>query len=105
MGKITPRRTARAGGFGLVLIASVMVASGLSFAWDQTQPSPAEAAAAPAPAAVQLRPVDGGADYFAKYPNSLPTDPSYFPIGVWLESLIEPTDAPRGPAHGHESLR
>jgi hypothetical protein len=93
MGKITARRTVRAGGFGLVLIASVMVASGLSFVWDQTQSPPAEAVATAAP--VQLRAVDGGPDYFSKYPNSLPTDPSYFPIGVWLESLIEPTDAPR----------
>lgn len=93
MGKITPRRTTTAGGISLILIASVLVASGLSFIWEQTQSSPAEAVATPGP--VQLRAVDGGTDYFAKYPNSLPADPSYFPVGVWLESLIEASDAPK----------
>jgi hypothetical protein len=30
-----------------------------------------------------LTPVDGGANYYAKFSSPLPTDPSYFPIGVW----------------------
>ncbi|UKA51857.1 hypothetical protein LFT48_10205 [Arthrobacter sp. FW305-123] len=36
-----------------------------------------------------LRDVDGGPDYYAKFTNSLPTDPSFFPIGVWLESVLD----------------
>ncbi|MDV8147961.1 hypothetical protein [Arthrobacter sp. B10-11] len=63
--------------------------------WDQAQSSAAPALAADAPGPAQLRQVDGGPDYFAKFPNSLPSDPSYFPVGVWLESLMEPTDAPK----------
>jgi hypothetical protein len=89
MEKITPRRTVKTAriGFGAI-IALALVLSGGSFDGNQTRSS-----AAPAP--VHLRDVDGGPNYFAKYPNSLPTDPAYFPIGVWLESLMEPTDAPK----------
>lgn len=36
-----------------------------------------------------LRDVDGGPDYYARFTNSLPTDPSFFPIGVWLESVLD----------------
>jgi hypothetical protein len=42
---------------------------------------------------VPLRQVDGGADYYSKFPRSLPSDLSYFPIGVWLESVISRSDA------------
>ena len=95
MGKNTRRKTLRAGGVGLGLImGSALIGSGLSVVWNPAQSTPAEAAE-PAAGPVQLRQVDGGADYFSKYPNSLPAEPSYFPIGVWLESLIEPTDAPK----------
>ncbi|BCW58936.1 hypothetical protein [Arthrobacter sp. StoSoilB20] len=44
--------------------------------------------AAPASSPV-LRDVDGGPDYYGKFTNSLPTDPSFFPIGVWLESVLD----------------
>ena len=95
MGRITPSqdgpRPAESGSASSLHCRPV--ASGLSFTWNQTQSSPAEAVATAGP--VQVRPVDGGPDYFAKYPNSLPTDPAYFPVGVWLESLVEPTDAPK----------
>jgi hypothetical protein len=96
MEKITPRRTASAKRFGLgILIGSALLASGPSLVWDQTPSSAAPAQAAAAADPLQLRQVDGGPEYFAKYPKSLPADPSYFPIGVWLESLMEPTDAPK----------
>ena len=32
---------------------------------------------------VNLRPVDGGTDYYAQFSNPLPTSASFFPIGVW----------------------
>ena len=41
---------------------------------------------------VQLRDVDGGQDYYSLFSHSLPSDPSYFPIGVWLESVISQAD-------------
>ena len=47
-----------------------------------------------------LREIDGGPNYFAQFANSLPTDPSFFPIGVWFESVTSQTDInlerPRG---------
>ena len=39
-----------------------------------------------------LRDVDGGSTYYAKFTHSLPSDPSYFPIGVWFESVLEKAD-------------
>jgi hypothetical protein len=33
--------------------------------------------------AVSLRQVDGGPGYYGQFANALPSDPSYFPIGVW----------------------
>lgn len=93
MEKNTPRSTLRAGGISLAfLLASALVAAGM---WNQAQSSASPAQAASTPAPVQLREVDGGPNYFAKFPGSLPVDPAYFPIGVWLESLMEPTDAPK----------
>jgi hypothetical protein len=41
------------------------------------------------PPGVTLVPIDGGPDYFARWSNSLPTDPSFFPVGVWNETLAE----------------
>jgi hypothetical protein len=35
-----------------------------------------------------LRAVDGGAEYFAQFSNSLPSSPAFFPVGVWLESIL-----------------
>jgi hypothetical protein len=39
--------------------------------------------------AVRLRNVDGGQDYYGQFANGLPSDPSYFPLGVWFESVID----------------
>lgn len=39
-----------------------------------------------------LREVDGGPGYFSQFANSLPTDPSFFPIGVWFESVTSQAD-------------
>jgi hypothetical protein len=41
---------------------------------------------------VMLRSVDGGPSYYSKFSNSLPSDPSYFPIGVWLTSVTDQAD-------------
>lgn len=36
------------------------------------------------------RAVDGGAAYYDRFDPTLPGDPGYFPVGVWLESLTDP---------------
>ena len=41
---------------------------------------------------VVLRSVDGGPGYYSQFSNSLPSDPSYFPIGVWFESVTSQVD-------------
>jgi len=43
------------------------------------------------PPGVTLVPIDGGPDYFARWSNTLPTDPGFFPIGVWNETLADLT--------------
>jgi hypothetical protein len=40
-----------------------------------------------------MREVDGGAEAYSTYREGLPSNPDFFPIGIWLESVIEPTDA------------
>lgn len=40
----------------------------------------------------QLRDVDGGPDYYGQFSNPLPSDPSYFPIGVWFQSVVSQAD-------------
>jgi hypothetical protein len=40
----------------------------------------------------RLHPVDGGPDYYQKFSRSLPPDANYFPLGVWLESVLTQAD-------------
>ena len=42
--------------------------------------------------APRLRRVDGGPGYYGRFSNALPSRPSYFPIGVWFESVISQRD-------------
>lgn len=51
-------------------------------------------------ASIGLRPPDGGARYYAKYPHSLPADPAFFPIAVWFESVLSPADVAADKAAG-----
>ena len=37
--------------------------------------------------APRLRQVDGGPRYYSRFSHALPSAPSYFPIGVWLECV------------------
>ena len=39
------------------------------------------------PTGVSLQAIDGGQNYFGKWSNGFPTSPSYFPIGVFDQSL------------------
>jgi hypothetical protein len=56
--------------------------------------------AASAPVSVTVREVDGGAAYYARFTNPLPTDPSFFPIGVWFASVRSAADAATDKAAG-----
>ncbi|ACL41859.1 conserved hypothetical protein [Pseudarthrobacter chlorophenolicus A6] len=39
-----------------------------------------------------LRTVDGGLNYYGKFNNPLPATPDYFPIGIWLETILNQDD-------------
>lgn len=41
---------------------------------------------------MEIRNVDGGPHYYNKFANALPSDPNYFPVGVWFESVISQAD-------------
>ena len=49
-----------------------------------TEPQPA--------GAPTLAPVDGGPSYYGRFANALPSVSSYFPIGVWFESVTSQGD-------------
>lgn len=82
-----------------VLGASVLLALGTAVTWVQLD-SGNPAAPVAVTEASTLRDVDGGSGYFRNFGSSLPTEPSYFPIGVWKESLTDPVDAPKDRAVG-----
>ncbi len=57
-------------------------------------------AVVPLPAGVTVRAVDGGQQYYGKFPNGLPASPNYFPVGIWFESVLAPADVPLDRAAG-----
>jgi hypothetical protein len=63
-------------------IASLLVLTAMSaFAVVKLASSPAPQTES---ATVDLQHVDGGASYYARFQESLPDDPSYFPMAAWL---------------------
>lgn len=62
----------------LVLTASVPDAGQLTEIWNWLEETPS----------LLGRAIDGGPDYYDQFSNSFPTDPSFFPLGVWFESVI-----------------
>jgi hypothetical protein len=54
--------------------------------------SVAQAQAARHARPLSLAPVDGGAKFYARFSQGLPTSPSYFPISVWFESVLSQAD-------------
>lgn len=48
---------------------------------------PTPTGSTPDVAGVTYRDIDGGQAYYGRWANSFPTDPSFFPIGVWAESF------------------
>ena len=41
---------------------------------------------------VQAQNLDVDPNYYGRFTNALPSDPSYFPIGVWFESVLSQAD-------------
>lgn len=87
-----PRTAGIVGGTVLASLAiAAAAASGLPpFAGGAPSPTPSS----PAPSTVSyngvvLRPIDGGPDYYAKFKDGLPSDPAFFPIAVWFESVLD----------------
>lgn len=52
-------------------------------------PSPTQP---PTPPLGTPRQIDGGPGFFDQFTDSLPSDPSFFPIGVWFESILNAGD-------------
>ncbi|MCB5274688.1 hypothetical protein BJG92_02225 [Arthrobacter sp. SO5] len=44
--------------------------------------------------------MDGGPGFYGGFKNSLPATQDYFPLGVWLESVLEPGDIQKDKAAG-----
>lgn len=46
----------------------------------------------PLPKGVSIQEVDGGRDFYSRFSPSLPNGDGYFPVGVWFESVTQPSD-------------
>lgn len=96
------RRALQIGAMCLVAVGVAAVAIAVA-AGDLSPTTPADPAAssdASSPngdstglAGVTVRPVDGGADYYARFEGGLPSGPDYFPIAVWFASVTSRDDA------------
>jgi hypothetical protein len=62
----------------------LVLAAALTFAVVKRASSPGPEARSPT---VDLRQVDGGPSYYAKFDQSLPSEASYFPIAAWLRPV------------------
>jgi hypothetical protein len=78
------RRRQKASRTKRILVASAPTAAPAPAPVPTTTPS-----AAPA---VTLQEVDGGPQWYGRFSNPLPTDPAFFPIGVWFESVLSQAD-------------
>jgi hypothetical protein len=55
-------------------------------------PTPAPTPVPSQAPAVTLEQVDGGPGWYGRFSNPLPSDPAFFPIGVWFESVLSQAD-------------
>lgn len=86
------RTTALFGAVALVLVAGATLSggtptSGPSGGAANHQASPT--APTTHPPGVALREIDGGPGYYSRFKNPLPSEPHFFPVGVWFESALE----------------
>ncbi|WP_175417398.1 hypothetical protein [Arthrobacter sp. 24S4-2] len=54
----------------------------------------------PLPKSVSIQEVDGGRDFYSRFSPSLPNGDGYFPVGVWFESVTQPSDVDQDRAAG-----
>lgn len=87
-----------------ILAAGILGAGTAVWAFRDDAPEAASSSgdgtATPGGSGARLRPVDGGPDFYRAFSPSLPADPSFFPVGVWLESVIDPADTAKDKAAG-----
>src|SRR5262245_25670673 len=96
-------------GLGVLSLWAVCAGGGgASLAQQEGSPNTGAGVSSPAqptapngtPRGVALRAIDGGPEYFARWPASLPTRPSFFPIAVWFESVVSARDVDLDQAAG-----
>ena len=46
----------------------------------------------PLPEGVSVQGIDGGPGFYGKFSPTLPAEPSFFPLGVWFESVLQEAD-------------
>ncbi|MEV7633920.1 hypothetical protein AB0N64_16090 [Microbacterium sp. NPDC089318] len=56
------------------------------------QPTASSPVQVPLAADFAVQAVDGGSAYYSRFSPSLPDSPEFFPIGVWFESVLDPSD-------------
>ncbi len=81
-----------------VIVVGLLVGVGSRPAADEARSAPR--AVAPGVRAIRLRAVDGGVDYYGHFTGSLPSDPSFFPIGVWFAGVLSQGDVDKDRAVG-----
>jgi len=84
----------------VTLLAVVLMGSGCHAAPIGTSPSNPSLEGTSADQSRRLRNVDGGLDYYKQFSNPLPSSSSFFPIGVWLESVLTEDDVRQDRAAG-----
>lgn len=76
----------------LCLLATTAMVSGAPIPGPITAPAPSiqtpHSTSTPMPG-IDVRDVDGGLDFYSPFTNALPTEPHFFPVGVWFESALE----------------
>src|SRR5215470_10254029 len=80
---MSPTRRLRAAAFLAAFCALALIAAQVSGAWS---------AASPRAAAMTVQQVDGGPGFYGGFSSPLPSGSSYFPLGVWFESVVEQSD-------------
>ena len=73
-------------------VVAIPLAAMLTAALVAPAPRAVRGSSQPDPGMSSLRQVDGGTRYYARFPHSLPSDATYFPIGVWFESVLSQAD-------------
>src|SRR5215813_8047884 len=88
---MSPTRRLRVPAFLAVFCALALIAAQVSGPWS---------AASPRAAAMTVQQVDGGPGFYGGFSSPLPSSSSYFPLGVWFESVVDQSDVTLDKAAG-----